>query len=224
AGVLSLHTKVMVTATLIIIPMGTLLILLTEWAGTLQGLPWWDAVLTAMFHSIVARTAGFNTIDVSLISSGTIIILALLMFIGGGPGSTAGGVKMSTVAILFSSARTLFRGRETPELFHRSIPKGVMMKAMAILSIAVMGLLLGTFLLSLTENAPLPQIFFESVSALGTVGLSMGLTPNLSPLGIIIVILMMFIGRIGPLRLVLAIGQRRKKGLYYYPEERVIMG
>ena len=221
---LTLHSKVILTTTLLLVFLGGILLLLTEWRGLYRGMPAGEAVLASTFQSVVSRTAGFNTIDVSLIGSGTILVLIFLMAIGGGPGSTAGGVKITTLAVLFATARALYRGRETPELFHRSLPRDIILKAVTLSTLAVIGLLLATLILSFTEQAPLQQILFEAASALGTVGLSMGLTPHLSPLGKIVVIFLMFIGRIGPLGLILAIGQRRKKGLYYYPEERVIMG
>ena len=223
-GRLTLHTKIVLSASGILLLAGGAGMLLTEWSGLFRGIPGWEAFLAAIFHTVAARTAGFNTIDISLISSGTLLLLALLMVVGGGPGSTAGGMKLTSVAVLFATIRALFRGRETPELFRRSLPRDIVLKAVALFSLATLGLFTATLILTLTETAPFQQILFEAASALGTVGLSMGLTPHLSPEGKFIVTLLMFFGRIGPLGLVLAIGQRRRKGLYYYPEERVIMG
>ncbi|MFZ3063691.1 MAG: TrkH family potassium uptake protein [Nitrospirota bacterium] len=221
---LGLQTKVVVNVSLLLIIAGVVLIFISEARGQLQNLPWHEKILTTYFQSVTTRTAGFNTINMEALSSGTLFIMAILMFIGASPCSTGGGIKTTTAAILFSSARSWLSGKDVPELFERTIPQDAVQKSFALLFIAQAAVAVVAFLLFITEKAPFINILFEVVSAFGTVGLSTGLTPHLSDAGKLLISLMMYMGRIGPLTLALLVGQKVVKRYYYYPEEKVMIG
>lgn len=221
---LGLQTKVVVNVSLLLIIAGVVLLFISEFNGQLQNLPWHEKILTTYFQSVTTRTAGFNTINMEALSNGTLFIMIILMFIGASPGSTGGGIKTTTAAILFSSARSWLSGKDVPELFERTIPQDAVQKSFALLFIAQAAVAVVAFLLFLTEKAPFVNLLFETVSAFGTVGLSTGLTPHLSDAGKLLISLMMYMGRIGPLTLALLVGQKAVKRYYYYPEEKVMIG
>lgn len=221
---LGLQTKVVVNVSLFLIIAGTILLFVSEFKGQLHNLPWHEKILTSYFQSVTTRTAGFNTINMEALSNGTLFIMVILMFIGASPGSTGGGIKTTTAAILFSSARSWLSGKDVPELFERTIPQDAVQKSFALLFIAQAAVAIVVFLLFITEKAPFINILFEVVSAFGTVGLSTGLTPHLSDAGKLLISLMMYMGRIGPLTLALLVGQKVVKRYYYYPEEKVMIG
>jgi trk system potassium uptake protein TrkH len=221
---LGLQTKVVVNVSLSLIIAGTVLLLVSEFKGQIQNLPWHEKILTSYFQSVTTRTAGFNTINMEALSNGTLFIMVVLMFIGASPGSTGGGIKTTTAAILFSTARSWLSGKNVPELFERTIPQDAVQKSFALLFIAQAAVAVVAFLLFITEKAPFINILFEVVSAFATVGLSTGLTPHLSDAGKLLISLMMYMGRIGPLTLALLVGQKVVKRYYYYPEEKVMIG
>lgn len=221
---LGLQTRVVVNMSLFLIITGAVLLFISEYKGQLQNLPWHEKILTTYFQSVTTRTAGFNTIDMTALSNGTLFIMIILMFIGASPGSTGGGIKTTTAAILFSTARSWLSGKDVPELFERTIPQDAVQKSFALLFIAQAAVAVVAFLLFITEKAPFINILFEVVSAFGTVGLSTGLTPHLSDAGKLIISFMMYMGRIGPLTLALLVGQKAIKRYYYYPEEKVMIG
>ncbi len=221
---LGLQTKVVVNVSLFLIIAGTVLLFVSEFKGQIQNLPWHEKILTSYFQSVTTRTAGFNTINMEALSNGTLFIMVVLMFIGASPGSTGGGIKTTTAAILFSTARSWLSGKNVPELFERTIPQDAVQKSFALLFIAQAAVAVIAFLLFITEKAPFINILFEVVSAFGTVGLSTGLTPHLSDAGKLLISLMMYMGRIGPLTLALLVGQKVVKRYYYYPEEKVMIG
>lgn len=221
---LGLQTKVVVNVSLFLIIAGTVLLFVSEFKGQIQNLPWHEKILTSYFQSVTTRTAGFNTINMEALSNGTLFIMVVLMFIGASPGSTGGGIKTTTTAILFSTARSWLSGKNVPELFERTIPQDAVQKSFALLFIAQAAVAVIAFLLFITEKAPFINILFEVVSAFGTVGLSTGLTPHLSDAGKLLISLMMYMGRIGPLTLALLVGQKVVKRYYYYPEEKVMIG
>lgn len=229
----SLHTRVVLTASAILVVGGALVIFLLESLGThLEG-PWYGRLLPSLFQSVTARTAGFNTVDISQLTNGTISFLMLLMFIGASPGSTGGGIKTTTFVILVALVVSRMRGRADAEIADRRIPPDLVSKTLAVTIAFLAGIVLCVVLLQITELAgePHPQVrgkflelAFESVSAFATVGLSLGVTPTLSAAGKLIIVLAMFVGRLGPLAFALTlIGERR--GLpYRYPEERILIG
>lgn len=220
-----LQTRLVVITSLTLIVIGAIAWYFFEYEHSLDGLPVQDKVVASVFQSISLRTAGFNTVDIGEISRVTLIISCVLMFIGASPGSTGGGVKTTTVAVLMMSIRASIRSQANIEVGRRSISPAVVNRAVSIVVIALLVLILGLVLLLVTQpDLPFDQLLFEVVSALGTVGLSMGATPHLDDPGKIIVIVIMFIGRVGPLTIALAVGRRQAAGRIRYPEGRVVVG
>ena len=229
---LSLHTKLVLTTTAVLLVVGTLLILTMERVNTLQDRPFPDQVLAAFFQSVTARTAGFNTVPIASMANQTLFVLILLMFIGASPGSCGGGIKTGTFATLVVWGFSRLRGQLRPQAFQRSISEASMARAISVTIIGSLVVIIATFLLLMTEiggvshaesRGQFLELLFESMSAFGTVGLSMGMTPELSPAGKIIITLVMYIGRTGPLVIALAI-TRRKAVHYSYAEEHVMIG
>lgn len=222
---ISLHTKIVLMVSLILISVAMLLILAFEGNNTMKGLPLSTKGLCAFFHAVTPRTAGFNTLNVGELLPVTLFLTIILMFIGGSSGSTAGGIKTGTLGVIFGIVRARLGSREEVELFGRSIPKDVTHRALAIIALSLLLVIASTMVLLVIEKEQtFLKILFEVVSAFGTVGLSTGITPELSSLGKLVIILTMFIGRIGPLTLAFAIGREKPTVLYKYPEEKVIVG
>jgi len=224
---LTLHTKLILVVTGVLILVGTLLILATEWNNGLANLPLSTKLQGAYFQSVTPRTAGFNTINMTHLTNACYFMTIILMFIGASPGGTGGGIKTSTFGIFIGSILSMLKGRTNVEMFKRSIPKETVTNALLLTTLTLMLLALFGFILLVTENAAPIHVFFELVSAFGTVGLSAGITSNLTMIGKLIIIATMFIGRVGPMTLILAISQlrqqRRSVG-YEYPEENVMVG
>lgn len=221
---LTFHSKMVLTISAGLLLAGTVGLYLLEFRGTLAPLPWRDQWMAAFFHSAVARTAGFNTLSIARFSDAGIFLIILLMWIGGSPISTAGGIKTTTFGVMLATLRSLLRGREEIEIFHRRLAPQAVQKALSVgfISSALLALLL-LFLLAV-EEGNFKIILFEAVSAFNTVGLSIGNTAAFSPLGKAILILTMFIGRLGPLTIAYSLAERTSRGMYRYPEERVIVG
>lgn len=222
----STHTKVVLMMTLILLIVGTVGIFLLEInnGNTLADLSWSGKLLGSYFQSVTARTAGYNTLDIGKMETATLFLMIILMFIGASPGSTGGGVKTSTIAVMTSAMVAMTRGNQDAELFHRRIPQFVVYKAFTILFIAMLLVIVVTMALTITERSPFLNILFEVVSAFGTVGLTTGITTSLSVFGKIAIILTMFAGRIGPITLVLALAMREHKRLIQHPEGKIIIG
>ncbi len=229
---LRLQTKIVLSVSTCLIVLGMLALLLFErYAG--RGNPTEHSnILGALFQSITARTAGFNTVDVSAMSASSRFVLILLMFIGGSPGSTAGGIKTVTLAVVLMTAVAALRKRQEVEMFKRSVRIVVVGRAITVTLLFVAVLFIATLALSITENctdgsriAPtMSEIMFEAGSALGTVGLTTGITPSLTTAGKLIIIATMLIGRLGPLTLLAALTFNIKPARYNYPDEAVIVG
>ncbi len=184
-------------------------------------------VLDALFQSITARTAGFNTFDINQMSVSSRFILMLLMFIGGSPGSTAGGIKTVTLAVVVMTVIAALRKREEVEMFRRSVRLAIVGRAITVTLLFGLVLFTATLALSITERGggfDMSQISFEAASALGTVGLTTGITPSLTTAGKLIIIVTMLIGRLGPLTLLAALTFNIKPARYNYPEEAIIVG
>jgi trk system potassium uptake protein TrkH len=214
----SLHTKLMLVGTLVINAFAMLGILFLEYGNpeTLGGLPLLsDRLWAAWFQATAPRTAGFNSIDVGAMLPSTALLIMVLMFIGGGSGSTASGIKLSTFIVMLAATRTFFRSQERPVIFGRSLDSGTILKAMAISTVSVFCVLIGTFLLTTTESAAFIDLAFEVVSAFGTVGLSRGVTADLSAAGQAVIMLLMLIGRVGPLTLAFTIANRHRASIQY---------
>jgi len=222
----SLHTKLVLTVTAILIVVGTVLIMLFEWSNpkTLQPLSTPAKVLSAYFQSVTPRTAGFNTLDIAGMRSPTQLLEVLLMFIGASPAGTGGGVKTSTFGVLVLAVWAMIRGRDEVDCWHRRIPWSQIYKALCITFLAFSLVTGVTWVLLAMEKTDMLKTLFETVSAFGTVGLSMGLTPDLTGMGRILIILTMFAGRVGPLSLAMAIWQRQSKAVIRRPEDKVLLG
>ncbi len=186
----------------------------------------WNRMLTAFFNSVTARSSGFNTVDFAALNNSSILIIMILMFIGASPGSTGGGIKTTTLGILWASIGAIITGQNRIVIFKRRIPFLVLNRALVVFAFSVMMVVIGSFLLSVTEKAPIIDLIFESVSAFSTVGLSRGLTPLLTTNGKLIIILLMFIGRLGALTLAFAITAPTELPpvKVEYPSETVMIG
>lgn len=221
---ITVQTRIVLVSTLVFIIFGAVNFFLFERDFILRELKPHEKFLASLFQSVTTRTAGFNTVDTSSLRPITLFMMSTLMFIGASPGSTGGGIKTTTFFILVLSIITILRDQRFNTIFRRRIPFGVVNRAFAILVSALSLIIAGTLLLGLTERFSLIQIFFETVSAFGTVGLSTGITPHLSDFGKIVIMVSMFVGRLGPLTMVLAIRNLQRTKLVTYPEERVMVG
>jgi trk system potassium uptake protein TrkH len=219
-----LHVRLVVVMTIGLLAVGTLLFLVLEWNGALAGKSLGTKLMASYFGSVTARTAGFNTVTTGVLALPTLFMIAVLMFIGGSPGGTAGGVKTVTLGLVLSSIKSYFTGSGRIEFFKRRVPDWLVREALVVVAMGIIVVAGGTFVLLVAEDLTLSEVLFEVVSAFGTVGLSTGVTPTLSVAGKLSLVLIMLTGRIGPLTLALALAQRREKPLYDYPEERVIIG
>ncbi len=224
---MQLQSKIVLSVSCCLIVLGALAIFVFE-HSTGKGNPHEKAgVLDALFQSVTARTAGFNTVNISALSASSRFILILLMFVGGSPGSTAGGIKTVTLAVIIMTVFAALRKREEVEMFKRSIRVAVVGRAITVTLLFVAVLFAAGLALSITENKndfTMSDIMFEAASALGTVGLSTGITPSLTDNGKLIIIAVMLIGRLGPLTLLAALTFNLKPARYNYPEEAIIVG
>lgn len=223
---LSLHTRMVLAVTAILIPLGALGFLFFEWdnPGTLGSLPLGDRVLASFFQSVSCRTAGFNTIAIGDLHEETLQWMMLLMFIGGAPGSAAGGVKVTTFGILVMAALSQLRGRRDVEAWGRRIPWARVLQALSLTVVAVLTVMGVTIMLNYLEDLAYNEILFESVSGLATVGLSTGVTPQLQPGSKLLLCLAMFAGRVGPLTLAASLIARRVDTPTRYPQGEVVIG
>lgn len=223
---LTINTKIALYATIILIPVGALLFALLESNGVLAGMSWAERSLAALFQSVTLRSAGFNTVDVGALTTPTLIIAILFMFIGGSSGSTAGGIKTSTFTLVFLNAMATIRGQKRVEFSRTTIPTGLLNMASSIFLFSASSIFLGVLLLSITDgHLSLEQLAFEEVSAFCTLGWSTGITEELSEMGRIILISSMFIGRIGTVTLAFALTSSKKASTKYsYPKASVQVG
>ncbi len=222
----SLHTKLVVSATVILIALGTTGVFLLEGRNpkTLASLGIGERLVGSYFQAVTARTAGFSTIPTGDLKPATLFFLATLMFIGASPGSTGGGIKTTTFTALFLAVLSVIKGRDDVEVYGRRIPKRIIDRALAISVISLTIVVFITIILSAAETCGFLEVLFETVSAFGTVGLSTGITSRLTALGKILIMLTMFIGRLGPLTIATAIAQRQHVVQVRYPEEKVMVG
>lgn len=222
----TLHTKVVLISTAFLILLGTIVIFILEFdnVATLAGLSWQGKLLSSYFQSVSPRTAGYNTLDIGNMRAATLFFIVVLMFIGASPGSTGGGVKTSTFSVLVFSLFAMISGKEDAEIFKRRIPKYIVYKAFSIVLLATALVVFITMMMSITEPFAFLNILFEVVSAFGTVGLTTGITTELSVYGKLWLIFTMFAGRVGPATLALALALRSRKSNVQYPEGKIIIG
>ena len=230
---LSLHTRLVVLVTSLLIFGGAFSFYIFESRNTLKAESLKGIILISLFQSVTARTCGFNTIDLGTVTNATLYMMILLMFVGASPGSTGGGIKTSTLGVLVAMARSRFLGEAGVKVFHRTIPYETVSRALVVLVLAFTLVTFAVLALAFVEIGDTPyalspthfiELFFEVVSAFGTVGLSTGITPHLSDLGKLILILVMFVGRVGPLTVATAVGRRSPRGKFRYAEENVMVG
>jgi len=222
----SLNFKVVTTTTLFLLMAGSLGLLLTELNNpNLVNFSWSQKLWSAWFQAVTARTAGFNTVDIGLMTPTALFILIVLMFIGASPSGTGGGVKTTTIRILSSCISAALHGREEVTLYQRQIPSLLILKAVGVVVGSMGVVILTTALLSISDRQiPFIQLLFEATSAFATVGLSTGITANLSPVGQLVIILTMYTGRVGVLLLMAAFSGKAKPSLIKYPEEYLLVG
>ncbi|MBR4087249.1 MAG: potassium transporter KtrB [Clostridia bacterium] len=224
---LTLHSKIALTTTAILIFGGALLIFLFEYRNpqTIGTLPLFDKIQSSLFQSVTTRTAGFAGIPQQNLSEGAAMVSCLLMFIGGSPVGTAGGVKTVTIAVLLASAFSTVKNKNETVLFHRCISREMIGKALAVVTMSALIAISSTLLLSATIDAPALDIAYETISATATVGLTRGITPLLNLWGKLIIIATMYLGRIGPISLAIAFNIRTKSpNLIKNPTEQISVG
>lgn len=218
-----LHTKIVLITTAILIFGGALLLWIFEINGLAKGMTAKEQILTSLFASVTARTAGFNTIDVAAMSDSSKLFTSTLMFIGGSSGSTAGGVKTTAIAVILIYLFAFVRGKE-PNAFGRKLQDTALKKAVTVISINLFLSLLGTILISSTNSIPLPDSMLEAFSAMGTVGMSTGITRDLNTLSVLFTAFLMFCGRVGSISFALALLEKRSVPPISYPTENITIG
>ena len=222
----SMNTNIVLWATATLLVLGTIYICVIEWnnPATLGSMDVGSRILAGFFHSVQTRTAGFNTIDIGQMHEATWLGMEVLMFIGAGPAGTAGGIKVTTFAVLFFIIFTELRGETAVNIFGKRLSRAVHRQAITIALLAVGVVGAATAALLLITGLDLDRVLFEAISAFGTVGLSTGITSTLPPAAQLILIALMFLGRLGPLTLGTAIALKRRPLLYELPKERPVIG
>jgi trk system potassium uptake protein len=228
---LSLHSKIVLSVTCILVISGAILITAMEWRNTVSGFSLPQRFLAGFFQSVTARTAGFNTLPIGDMANGALFLMIILMFIGASPGSCGGGIKTTTVACLSSLGMSRLKGMEKPTIFKRSITQESVARAASVAMVSMLVVVAGTMLMLLAEGGSggildrgkFIKIFFEVVSAFGTVGLSTGITGTLTALGKLIITAVMFVGRLGPLVVAMAVS-RSSAPRYSYAQENIMIG
>lgn len=224
---LSLNFKVAVSTTIALLALGTIAILLTELQnpGTLAPLNGAGKIMGAWFQAVTARTAGFNSIDNGKMTTAGLFITIALMFIGGSPGGTAGGIKTTTLRVLYSVTKTILQGKEEVTLYGRQVPLSLILKAVAVVMGSLATVIVMTILISLSDpDVDFIRTLFEVTSGFGTVGLSTGITAGLTAFAKLVIVTTMYIGRVGVLLLMSAILGDPKPSAVKYPEENLLVG
>ena len=220
----ALHTKIVLSVTAILVAAGTGLFLVLENQHTLAGLPFGEKLLSALFQSITPRTAGYNTIDQAHLSEGGSLLTLLLMFIGASPGSTGGGIKTSTFTVIILAAIAYARNCHDINIYGRRLEDGIVSRAFSSVAIYLTTLVAGVMVIFLNQNLPFMDVFFEAFSAIGTVGLSTGITRELSSLSRVAIILLMYAGRVGSLTLAFALSVGKHPAAVRNPQEKIAIG
>lgn len=219
-----LHTKLVLVTSAVLLFGGAILFLIFEWNATGKGLPFGEKLLTALFASMTTRTAGFNTVDIASMSGGSKLLSIMLMVVGGSPGSTAGGVKTTSIAVIVLYALAGFRGKRKPTAFGRSISSDLFRKSCIVLFFNAGLALMAALIISGLQNFDLVDVLFETFSAVGTVGMTVGITRDLLPISSYVIALLMFMGRVGSVSFAVALLEKKAKPRVTYPEEEVIVG
>ncbi|RYG74002.1 TrkH family potassium uptake protein [Lentibacillus lipolyticus] len=220
----SLFTKITTLTFLVLIVIGALFIMLLDIGGYFAGKSWHEVLFYSLFQSITTRSAGLTTMDVSLLSEPNHLFMSILMIIGASPSSAGGGIRTTTFALVVVFIITYARGKENIRIFNREIHEEDLRKAVTVTLMAIVFVLTATIILSIAEPFDLSHILFEVSSAFGTVGLSLGITSDLSSFSKIILMILMFIGRIGILTFLFIFKSNKQAGKYHYPKEKIIIG
>ncbi|SHE92889.1 trk system potassium uptake protein TrkH [Caldanaerobius fijiensis DSM 17918] len=224
----TLHTRLVITITFFLIVVGALLIFLLEYNNpkTLKPLDFSTKILASLFQSVTPRTAGFNTLSLPDMTTASKFLTIILMFIGASPAGTGGGIKTTTFGVILFTVLSVIKGNDETVTFKRTIPRSIVYRSIAIAFISICIVLSVTMVLSVTEASNFLTELYEVTSAFGTVGLSLGLTPKLTVIGRIVIILTMYSGRVGPLTLAMALAQRQKKNkaIMKFADEKVMVG
>ena len=226
---LNVHSKIVINTSAILIAIGVFFIFIAEFnnSNTLGSLNMKEKLLSSIFQSVTLRTAGYNTIDLSLLGESTLFLMVILMLIGASPASTGGGLKTTTIATLFLTVKSFILGKEDIEVYQRRISDATVKKSLGIFFIGVFIVLFGTLMLTIVNpEFTLLESVFEVISAYATVGLSIGGTPSLTVLGKVIIIILMFLGRVGSLTIFVALLSKstRTKSKIRYAEGKIIVG
>lgn len=222
---LKLHSKIVLTTTAFLIVIPFLLIMLFEKNGPVfEGKTQTQTVLYSLFQAVTPRTAGFNTVDLTQLSDSSIILMIMLMLIGGSPSSTAGGFKTTTLALMIISIFTVLRRKKSVECFHRRIDPSALIHLTCLITLYVFIFSIAGILICAIDGVTMKQAMFESASAIGTVGLSLGITPTLSGFSHLILIMLMYFGRVGGLTLLLSLHEQRNVGPALMPVENITIG
>ncbi len=223
---LAVHTKIVLVTNIALLLGGTMYLFFGEFLHSFADMDMWEKLQVSFFQSVTTRTAGFNSINLNTLHPHCIYMMILLMFIGASPGSTGGGVKTSTFAILLQSVKATLQGKQEVQFFERTIPSQTVVKSIAIFIVSLITVSLCLLvMMRLEPDKNFLALFFEVTSAFGTVGLSLGITPFLSALGKLTLVILMFIGRVGPLTLVLAVGSKViLPNKVDYPDGKVLIG
>ncbi|MCQ4924801.1 TrkH family potassium uptake protein [Tissierella carlieri] len=223
---LHLHSKLVLTITGILLTVGMIVFLLTEFNNpyTLGELNTGEKLISSFFQSVVPRTAGFNSVNIGALYDTTVFFIIILMFIGGSPGSTAGGIKTTTFGTLILTTIGVIKGNKDIVAYRKRIAEEVINRSLAIATVGMILILSVSFVLTVTEPANFLDVLFETTSAFATVGLTRGLTPNLTDFGKVMIILTMYIGRVGPLTMAYVFARRSKAGNFRYSEGNIMVG
>jgi trk system potassium uptake protein TrkH len=225
----SFETKLILSLNLFLIAAGAIAFLASEWNGAMAGISPGTKILASVFQSASSRSVGFSTVDFSRVNDFTLVVFIGLMFLGGAPGSTAGGVKLATAGVVAIAVLATLRGRAEPQMFGRRVSTALVFRAMTVITLMAMALFVATLALVVTEEIfgdkqGFLDLLFEAASALGTVGLSAGVTPMLSTAGKLVLCAVLFFGKVGPLTVAYALQRRQQDVRYRFPEASVRIG
>ncbi len=219
-----LHSKIVLVTTVILLVSGTIGFLIFEYNGNLKELAPGHKILSSAFMSVTTRTAGFNTMNLATLSQAGVLLSVLLMTIGGSPGSTAGGIKTTTIAVIFLTIKSLSLGKEDVEIGRKRLENNLVRQAAVIVILYVIAITISTMIICHVEQLDISTVLFETSSAIGTVGLTQGITPSLSSISHIILIILMYGGRIGAFSLMLVFGEKKKRAPTQRPSEKLLIG
>jgi trk system potassium uptake protein TrkH len=220
----SLTTKLILSMTLFLVLGATFLLIILEGPTHFPNSPWWETMSYMLFNAISYRSVGFTTIDLDTMQTATVFLVMMYSFIGSSPISTGSGIKVTTFAMFLATIRAVIKGRMEVDIKNRRIPQDQIFKGMAVLSFGIAWITLSTFLLALAEpQSSFISVFFEAVSSFTNLGLATSITPTLTIAGKLIIIVNMFMGRVGILTLMLALRASRERAEFHYPEERIMM-